>query len=61
MLVMIRAVTRLGAIAVQWPGCILLEDRACSWGLWYSVLWTFYLVCGESLPRKVQTEQKRNC
>lgn len=32
-----RAVIRLGAIAVQWPECILLEDHAYSWGLRYFV------------------------
>lgn len=32
-----QATTRLAAIAVQWPECILLEDRACSWGLRYLV------------------------
>lgn len=32
-----RAVIRLAAIAVQWPECILLEDRACSWDLQYLV------------------------
>jgi hypothetical protein len=33
----IRAVTRLAAIVARWPEYILLEDRACSWDLRYSV------------------------
>ena len=52
-----RAETRLGAIAVQWPECILLEDRACSWGLRYST-WVLVRFPQRSLPIKVQTEKE---